>query len=154
MKSRLVELLSNIAGRATSFGEPVLGHLCRMAALEAETSSIPWEPASTASIVCIWDWDVPNDLNHVDPIGAELFGVVPSRASKGLPNDRYVSAVHPEDMEDVRCGLAYAMKTGLFEARYRIIASGQPRWVFGKGFCTVDKLNRPERFAGALMALD
>jgi PAS domain-containing protein len=125
-----------------------------MAALEAETTYIPWTDISLPKIACIWDWDVPNDLNHLDGPGAELFGVSPSAASRGLPNDRYLSAIHPDDVDDVRRGLAAAQKQGVFEVRYRIVASGQPRWVFGKGFCTIDRSNRPERFAGALIALD
>ena len=154
MKSKLANFLSAIAARASTFDELVLGNLCRLAALEAETVHMPWIDVSPPSIVCIWDWDVPNDLNHVDPQGAELFGVPPSQASKGLPNDRYVSSVHPEDIEGVRRGLACAMKKGVFEARYRISVGGQPRWVLGKGFCTIDASNRPQRFAGVLIDID
>ena len=150
----LARLLSEIASRASAFDEPVLGHLCRMAAIEAEAATMPWKDLSEPSIVCIWDWDVPNDLNHVDPVGAELFGVAPSKASRGLPNERYVSSVHPDDREGVRRDLARAMKTGIFEARYRIMVADRSRQVFGKGFCSIDGSNRPERFAGVLIATD
>jgi PAS domain-containing protein len=154
MKSRLVDLFTDLAGKASLFGEPVLGHLCRLAAIEAETATMPWSPAIQPSIACIWDWDVPNDLNRVDPSGAELLGVSVTGATKGLPNERYLASVHPDDVEAVSAAVGAAMKHGVFEARYRIIASGQPRWFLGKGFCTIDKSNRPERFAGALIALD
>jgi hypothetical protein len=102
LRSRIVHLLSDIAGRASAFGEPILGHLCRMAAIEAETTYIPWTDIWLSKIACIWDWDVLNDLNHLDGPGAELFGVSPSAASRGLPNDRYLSAIHPDDVDDVR----------------------------------------------------
>jgi PAS fold len=155
MKSRLAVMFSEIASRATAFGEPVLGHLCRMAAIEAENASIPWGLPPQSNIACVWDWDVPNDLNRVDPMGAELLGVNARRANiDGLPNACYLKAVHPEDVETVSIGLQKAMEGGVFEARYRIVTSGQARWFLGRGFCTVDKSKRPERFAGALMALE
>jgi PAS fold len=155
MKSRLADLFSEIADKATSFGEPILGHLCRMAAIEAQNASISWSPIAGPSIACVWDWDVPNDLNRVDPMGADLLGVNARRANlDGFPNACYLKAVHPDDVEAVSLGLQEAMKGGVFEARYRIITSGQARWFLGRGFCTVDKSNRPERFAGALMALE
>jgi hypothetical protein len=125
-----------------------------MAAIEAQNTSIPWSPARP-NIACIWDWDVPNDRNRVDPMGAELLGVNSRKASvDGLPNERYLDAVHPDDVAMVSLGLQKAMRSGVFEARYRIISSGQARWFLGRGFCTVDRSNRPERFAGALTALE
>jgi PAS domain-containing protein len=150
-----VDLFSNIAGTATSFGEPVLGHLCRLAAIEAETATIPWGPTTKPNIACIWDWDISNDLNRVDPSGAVLLGVGVAEAKKGLPNERYLAALHPDDVAAVSRGLERAInRGGVFEAKYRIITTGQERWFYGKGFCSLDKSGRPDRFAGALMALD
>jgi len=101
MRSKLADLFKDIAANATTFAEPVLAQLCRMAAIEAENASIPWEHPPKRSIVCIWDWDVTNDVNRVDPAGAHLLGVVPSRAGKGLPNSHYLKALHPDDLEPI-----------------------------------------------------
>jgi PAS domain-containing protein len=154
MKSKLVVLFTDLASRAASFGEPVLGHLCRMAAIEAETANFPWIPDTTPRTIGIFDWDVSNDINRLDPTGAELFGIVPSRASNGLPNGKYLTALHPADIDVVGRSLQKASKGGVWEARYRVIASGEARWIFARGHCFVDKSNRPERFAGAMMAMD
>jgi PAS domain-containing protein len=154
MKNRLADLLTIIATGAASFSEPILAQLCRLAAMEAENAGISWSPDFAPRTVAVWDWDVANDLNHLDPVGAELFGVSPSRASKGLPNSHYLPALHPDDLAPVSRSLANAVKGGVFEARYRIIMSGEPRCVFAKGFCFVDRSNRPERFVGTVMASD
>lgn len=154
MRSKLADLFNAIAANATTFAEPILAHLCRMAAIEAENTTVPWNPTPRLGIVGIWDWDVTNDLNRVDPAGAHLLGVVPSRAGKGLPNSHYLAAIHPEDVDAISRSLGKSMKGGVWEAKYRIITSGQPRWAVAKGFCFIDKLNRPERFTGAIMAED
>ena len=154
MRSKLVDLFDDIAASATAFAEPVLAHLCRMAAIEAEHASVPWDRPSKLHIVGIWDWDITNDLNRVDPAGAHLLGVIPSHASKGLPNSHYLKAVHPDDIDAISRSLGKSMTGGVWEARYRIITTGQPRWAFARGFCFIDKSNRPDRFTGAIMAED
>jgi hypothetical protein len=154
MRSKLADLFNGIAANATTFAQPVLAHLCRMAAIEAENASLPWTDTPRLSIAGIWDWDITNDLNRVDPAGAYLLGVLPSRAGKGLPNGAYLKAVHPDDVGAISRSLGKAMSGGAWEAKYRIITSGQPRWAVAKGFCFIDKSNRPERFTGAIMAED
>jgi PAS domain-containing protein len=155
MRSKLADLFNAIAANATTFAQPVLAHLCRMAAIEAENAALPWADAPRLSIAGIWDWDVTNDVNRVDPAGAHFLGIVPSRAGKGLPNSHYLQALHPEDIDTVNRSLGKAIKGGgVWQARYRIIASGQPVWASGKGCCFIDKSNRPERFTGAIMVED
>lgn len=154
MRSKLADLFRDIAANATTFAEPVLAHLCRMAAIEAEHASIAWNPRPKLGIAGIWDWDITNDLNRVDPAGAHFLGVIPSRAGKGLPNSDYLKALHPDDIDPISLSLGKSMKGGVWEGRYRIITSGQPRWVFGRGFCFTDNSNRPERFTGAMIAED
>jgi PAS domain-containing protein len=151
MGRTLADLFAEIASRANSFDEPVLAHLCRMAAVESRRTVIPWDEETKPDSVGIFDWDVANDINHLDPIGAEFFGVDAAKAGRGLPNHRYIGAIHPDDMCSVNAFLLDCMKGGVAEASYRIISSSQPpRWIFAKGFCTLDKSNRPERFAGMM----
>ena len=101
MRSKLAELFNDIAANATSFAEPILAHLCRMAAIEAEKASVSWMPSPKIGIVGIWDWGITNDLNRVDPAGAHFLGIVPSRAGKGLPNGHYLQALHPDDVDAI-----------------------------------------------------
>lgn len=148
----LSEIFAKFADQASLFDEPVLAHLCRMAALEATGTTIPVQPAS-GPIIAIWDWDLVNDRNHMDPDGAKLFGVSPKMAAKGLPNSAYLNAVHPDDVAAVSLALGTALTGGVFETRYRLVTGNRVRQVFAKGFCTLDQSNRPERFPGAVMEL-
>ena len=46
-----------------------------------------------------------------------------------------------------------SLKGGIFEAEYRLITERHERRVFARGFCTLDKSNRPERFPGVVIDL-
>ena len=153
MATSLHELFESIANQATLFEEPVLAHLCRMAALEAGESAIPMR-APTSQIIGIWDWDVVNDLDHLDPNCARLFGVPVDKAAKGMPINSYLQAVHPDDQAQLGSKITAALKGGVFEAEYRVVSERRVRWVYARGYCTLDKSNRPERFPGAITGLD
>ena len=153
MARTLSELLQEIAGQASLYEEPVLAHLCRMAALEADRTIVPVQRIGH-NIIGFWDWDVANDCNHLDPNCATLFGVAPARARKGLPISVYLKAVHPHDILLLNKAIGVALtQGGAFEAVYRIITDDRVRWVLAKGHCTLDKSNRPERFPGVVMEL-
>jgi PAS domain-containing protein len=153
MARTLSDLLQEIASRASLYEEPVLAHLCRMAALEADRASVPLQGIAH-NVIGFWDWDVANDLDHLDPNCAALFGVAPALARKGLPISVYLKAVHPRDILLLNRAIGGALKSGgAFEAEYRIVTDDRVRWVFAKGYCTLDKSNRPERFPGVVMEL-
>lgn len=153
MAKTLSGVLSDIAKRAASFNETVLAYLCEMAALEARGKAIP-APRVEGNAVGIWDWDVSDDRNHLDPGCAELFGVDSKMAQAGMPIGTYLQAIHPDDIESVRTAIFHTVKDGgVFEARYRVITGGRIRRVFAKGFCTLDTSRRPERFPGAVIEL-
>ena len=151
MGNTLPDLFVEIAGRAIEFDEPFLAHLCRIAALEARNTVVPWQEESKPGPIGIFDWDIANDINRLDPTGADFFGVDPARAARGLPNSDYLHAIHPDDVHLVGTFLADCIKGGVCEAEYRIITNDQPRWIFAKGFCTLDRSNRPDRFGGMMM---
>jgi len=153
MARTLSELLKEIAGQASLYEEPVLAHLCRMAALEADHTVVPVQRIGH-NVIGFWDWDVAKDINHLDPGCAALFGVAAARARKGLPIGVYLKAVHPHDILLLNRAIGVALQAGgIFEAEYRIITDDRVRWVFAKGYCTLDKSNRPERFPGVVMEL-
>lgn len=156
MSNTLAALFDEIASRANSFDEPVLAHLCRMAAIESRKTVIPWAAQSQINTgpVGLFDWDIANDINRLDPAGAEFFGVAPQKAAKGLPNGSYLHAIHPDDVETVGTFLHDCMKGGVSEARYRVVTNNRARMIFSKGFCTLDPSNRPDRFAGMMMVVD
>jgi hypothetical protein len=57
MPRSLSELLLEIAGQVSKFDEPVLAHLCRMAALEAMYANISLD----------WEWDATDDAARPPP---------------------------------------------------------------------------------------
>jgi PAS domain-containing protein len=153
MSDTLTELFAEIAAQATAFDEPVLAHLCRLAALQATGASVPFQRESR-KLIGIWDWNVAEDVNHLDPNSAALFGVEPAKAAEGLPNDAYIKAIHPNDLAHFNHRLAQTLKTGgVFEAEYRVLKNGGVKRIFARGLCTLDKSNRPERLPGVLMEL-
>lgn len=123
-----------------------------MAALEAEDTSIRFKPP-WGSIIGIWDWDVVHDRNHVDPDCAALFGVDPSKAAGGLTLGAYLNAVHPDDVGGLSEKIDEALKGGVLEAEYRVVAGNRTKRVFARGFCSLDQSNRPSRLPGAIIAL-
>jgi len=152
LKPNLSEFFSKVASQASLFDEPVLAQLCRMAALEAEDTSIKFKPP-WGSVIGIWDWDVVHDRNHVDPDCAALFGVDPAKASGGLTLGAYLDAVHPNDVADLSDKIDAALKGGVLEAEYRIITGNRSRRVFARGYCSLDQSKRPARLPGAIIEL-
>jgi PAS domain-containing protein len=149
MPNALEEFFKQLSAQATLFDEPVLAMLCGMAALEVSDKQLPIRMVSP-KLIGIWDWDVTNDLNHLDPNCADLFGVDAIKAGKGLPNSNFISAVHPDDLAEVNRSLTQALKGGVFEAEYRIVENNRIKRVYARGYCTLDKSNRPERLPGAI----
>lgn len=153
MTKTLGDYLIEIAERAAQFDDQVLAHLCRMTALHAHRTNPPLQLRSQA-IIGIWDWDVAHDRNHLDPGSSCLFGHDPAIGAKGVPNASCLSSVHPDDVGPVGEAISSALNGGVFEAEYRIISGGSARWVFARGYCTLDQSKRPERFPGAIFELD
>jgi PAS domain-containing protein len=151
--ANLSELFAKIAEQASYFNEPVLTHLCRMAALEASNTAVPL-CYKEETIVGIWDWDVANDVNHMDPDCAVAFGITPHQGRVGVPNDVLLGAVHPEDLGPMMQIVNGVMtRGGVYEAYFRLITDQREKPVFARGFCTLDNSNRPERFPGVVMDL-
>jgi PAS domain-containing protein len=151
MAITLADIFLQLANHAASFGEPVLAHICKMAALEAQDKSIP-VPLSNMSIVGMWDWDAVNDVNHLDEGCAELFGVDPVQARSGMSINDYLKAVHSEDLERLSNAIMHTLKVGgPFEIRYRILTNGRVRHVLARGVCTLDKSGRAVRFPGVIL---
>jgi PAS domain-containing protein len=152
LKTNLSEFFAKVAIQASLFDEPVLAQLCRMAAIEAEDTSVRFKPP-WGSIIGIWDWDVKNDRNHADPDCAALFGIDPSKAAGGLTLGSYLTAVHPDDVKGLSDKIEVALKGGVLEAEYRVVSGNRTKRVFAKGFCSLDQSNRPARLPGAIIEL-
>lgn len=91
MAMTLSDLFEELSAYASRYDQPVLAHISRMAALEAQGKNIPAPPLGW-NILGMWDWDAVNDLTYLDPALADLFNVEPEAAKKGLPISDYIKA--------------------------------------------------------------
>jgi len=98
-------------------------------------------------------WDMPENILYADGALADLFGVDPEEAERGLPIETYLDRVHPED----RSQLAKAISDSIIahmnqQETYRVLNS-QGSYVtvasFGRGFRDRDGL--PQRYVGIVV---
>jgi PAS domain S-box-containing protein len=105
---------------------------------------------SAATGVGIWDWDVPGDLVYTDARFAEIYGVDPADAKRGISIASFTANIHKDDVERVGTEIAAAVASGSeFSSEYRLLQrDGSVRWVFAKGRCYLDAEGKPLRFPG------
>ena len=132
-----------------------LEYLMKLAATEAyECLDEPIDPPVQTKPFGMWDWDISSNLVYADVTTAGLFGVDPGKSKEGLDLRYFEANIHPDDMPKYSSALlAAAGNGGDFEARYRIIASGNPVWIYAKGSCFLSKGKTPTRFPGVLMQM-
>lgn len=151
MVPTLADLFRQISKQANLYNQPFLAHICNMAALEAQGKTIP-VPLTGMTIVGMWDWDAVNDINHLDEGCAELFGVDPDKARKGMSINDYLRAVHPDDAQRLGDAIMRTLKLGgPIEIRYRVMNNGRTRHVLARGICTLDEAGRAQRFPGVIL---
>jgi PAS domain-containing protein len=161
MPKPLGDIFLEFSSYVAAKNHDLLSYLLRLAAAEAysvtreeEGFEISYNRRINARelIVGVWDWDVGNDLNYLDPKCAELFNTNPEDAARGLPNARYVDAIHPDDIATTAAALDRAIRNGgTFESEYRVIKDDRVRWVYARGMVVLDGSRRPIRFPGAIV---
>lgn len=123
----------------------------KMAANDAYLHDLTTEARSDPRIG-IFDWDIPNDLDHVNSVGAEFFGKESRKAAQGLPVGDYLANVHPDDLEGLDLQIGHVVRLGgSFSAEYRVLADSRLRWLRADGTCTADEDGRPIRLMGSLV---
>ncbi len=92
------------------------------------------QSALNAGEIGTWIWDVRADAVHADENLARMFAVADEDA-RGGPIDRYVCAIHPEDLDRVMRLIDESMKSACaYEADYRLRRpDGSVRWVVARG---------------------
>lgn len=161
MRRPLGDVCLDIASFARERKHEFLSYILRLAAAEAYKSTAEEDAfelpmvrkfAARELIAGIWDWDITNDRNHLDAGAADLFGVDPERAARGLPNVNYFGAIHPDDIAHLQAAVAASMRRGgIFECEYRLIRNDRVHWIMARGNCTLDRHGRPVRLPGALI---
>lgn len=100
-------------------------------------------------VVGIFDWDVPNNIRHLDTAGAGLFGYSPE---SNITDQHLMDRIHPDDVAGWRHKVFTAAdRGGLYENEYRVIRNDKIVWVRARGQCVLDRTGQPERFPGAVI---
>jgi two-component sensor histidine kinase len=87
--------------------------------------------AADAAGVALWSWNVDSNAIAMDERAHDLWGV----ASGGMATFEDLSArIHPEDLDRVRAAFAATREIfGSYEIDFRILHSGEVRWVSARG---------------------
>ncbi|WP_377290518.1 PAS domain-containing protein [Rhizobium sp. SG2393] len=103
---------------------------------------------SSSSIVGTWDWLIPENRVETDKRFAALFGI--DDGDPNQPIERFLNAIHPEDLERVKAAMTTAMETGAtYSQEYRVrAADGTNRWLLAEGRPLLDDTGAAIRFPG------
>lgn len=99
-----------------------------------------------------WDYNPRTDALAWDERAKTLLGLGPSESHEGLED--FLERVHPEDRWPTEAALRRALRpggSGHYSREYRILASGEVRWVAANGRTFYDTAGQPVRFLGTLV---
>jgi len=100
----------------------------------------------------IWSWEIEADRVDADERVADLFGV-PRHERRSAPLERYLAAIHPDDVESTTAeiGAAIAARSA-YGATYRIrLPGGGWRWVMARGHVDTDGDGLPVAVRGVII---
>ncbi|HSJ02694.1 MAG TPA: PAS domain-containing protein, partial [Verrucomicrobium sp.] len=106
-----------------------------------------------AAEIGTWNWDIRRDVVVADENMSRLY-FVGSAGKAGLPIQRFLQVIHPDDLPAVGQAItnALSLPDGSFEEDYRLVApDGQIRWVTARGRVIRDAQGEPEHFPGVII---
>ena len=108
------------------------------------------------AIVGTWVWDVPRDRLVADERFAESFGLDADLCRSGLPLERAMASIHPDDRGRVADEIAAALgRGGAYRCEYRVMRGGGAyRWTEASGRVEMDAAGAPVRFPGVLVDVE
>lgn len=123
------------------------------AAEEAERMRLALD---AGAILGVWDWDVPADRFTADPRFARAFGLDAEECRRGLPLERVVETVHPDDRPLLLERIAEAIRQGgPYRHQYRVRRhDGRYYWIEANGRVDLDAEGRALRFPGVLLDIE
>lgn len=98
----------------------------------------------------VFTWDISSDQFFADSAFATLFGLDPHETMAGLPMERYINRVHPEDKARVARSVHDAVVSGLpCQQNYRVqSAAGNFTEIMAFGRCFRNADGTPSQYAG------
>ncbi|RMT65563.1 PAS protein [Pseudomonas coronafaciens pv. atropurpurea] len=137
-----------------SGGRPFAPQLDRTSAQEsAERLQLALD---SGAVVGTWVWDVVADNLTGDERFARTFGLCPKLCAGGLPLNKVMFSIHPEDKASVQQAVEQALRNGTaYRYEYRVLhEDGVYRWVEASGRLERDINGNPIRSLGILLDID
>lgn len=105
------------------------------------------------AIIGTWDWDFPTDHFTADERFARSFGLDLEQCRTGLPIERVVETVHPDDKPALMAAIEEAIgRGGAYAHQYRVRrADGRYHWVEANGRVDLAPDGTALRFPGVLL---
>lgn len=114
--------------------------------------SSQWSASDTPD-AGFFTWDIPENILYADGALADLFGVDPEEAERGLPIETYLDRVHPDDRSQLAKAISDSIITHMNQQETYRALNAQGRYVtvasFGRGFRDRDGL--PRRYVGIVV---
>ncbi len=101
-----------------------------------------------------WVWDIANDRVVGDDRFARTFSVSEDEAHDGMPLEKAIRSIHPDDVERLRREVMGAYEKGLFRTECRLCNGDGWQWVEASGTVEHDTAGKPVRFPGVLIDID
>ncbi len=100
-----------------------------------------------------WEWHIGENRLYGDAGFAALLGLSPESLIEGVAPRLFFSTIHPQDRDRIRLAVAGILRGAeVFSKEFRIaVPGGGVRWLHGRGRCTYDSNDQPNRFTGVLV---
>ena len=98
----------------------------------------------------IWDWNIESNVFTADQRLGELFNLTPEETVYGVPIERPLDYIHPQDIPVVEEAIQESIATGKpYDQQYRILQKdGSIRWGSFRGRVIYDESGKAIRFPG------
>ncbi len=132
----------------------------RRAASEHERGRVNAERVQLAlaagAIIGTWFWDLPTDQFTVDAAFARSFGLDPALGHDGIPLERIIATVHPDDRDGLVAAIDDVIERGgAYAHQYRVRrADGRYYWIEANGRVDHAGDGTPSSFPGVLIDVE
>ncbi|MCZ2495230.1 PAS domain-containing protein [Xylophilus sp. Kf1] len=111
---------------------------------------------SAGAIIGTWVWDLPNDRFTIDASFAHSFGIDPALGHSGIPLERIIATVHPDDRDGLIAAIDEVIaRGGAYAHQYRVRrADGKYYWIEANGRVDHAPDGTPSSFPGVLIDVD
>ena len=106
-----------------------------------------------AGAIGTFNWEIGQDVLHVDDAFARIFDVPPDTARQGLPLQFFIERLHDDDRDRVLTAIETARLTSdFYEEEYRVPrGDGSVTWVIARGRYAQNAAGVPEHFWGVVI---